>query len=358
MKRLAIMLIAILLISCFSCISGTEPEEKKSIREYTWTVDTIAYEGASQTLMYSVWGSSASNVYITGHTDIGYGKLWRYTGFIWKHIDVFQDVPIGPISLEDVHGTGSDNVWVVGSRFSTNPAPPPNFLHQSLILQYNGNKWIEHNVKTKSSVYAVHAVTPTDVWACGADGLVYHYDGNTWDIDTMKVSAPVDGLFQSLSIAKFDNNIYMMAVKIENSGLNRTDYFYKMGNNTWALQDTFIHAAGNILKWGSKLYKTSFNKLYSYGEGGIYELEGSEWKNIYSNGTSVTGLYETGEKNILITTSYSKAFYYDGNTWEEITVLRNTETLFSGVYMDNSEVFITGYILSDFPMKSIVIRGK
>ena len=361
MKRLALVLTMAVVVFNFSCKdSGTGPEEKKSVRDYTWTADTLAYEGSAQTLMRSIWGSSANNIYICGHNDRSKGNLWHYDGKKWNAVDIFKTVESTANTLYGVYGTSANNVWVVGSKIKDNPNPPPNSLYPSFILQYDGSKWIEHKVNTNSAVYSVYANSPNDVWACGADGIVYHYDGSSWDIDTIRVSLSLGDQYNLFSITKVNSTIFAHAAVFENNSSRDRFYLFEKNNDAWTKIDSFVIDSQNSQwKWGANhLYSTSFGKLYAVGFG-LYEREGNDWVTILPQEfASFRGFREKGKNNMTACGDGGSAYHYDGNNWQEINVLHGKDLLYTGVWMEEDEAFVIGNDLSGYPQTTIVFHGK
>ena len=131
MKR--IFLFFLLIVSAFFLVHiccerdfSTLPM-KKNPREYTWTMDTLAYPGSFQTSMYDIWGSASCNVYVVGHNDQGAGLMFHFDGRSWTDVKlhIVQGGTIsGAIDLGAIHGFGPDDIWAVGNRFEKNPTPP------------------------------------------------------------------------------------------------------------------------------------------------------------------------------------------------------------------------------------------
>ncbi|KAB2846769.1 MAG: hypothetical protein F9K45_01165 [Melioribacteraceae bacterium] len=361
MKRLTIILITVVLAFNFSCKdSGTGPEEKKSVRDYTWTTDTLT-NGASQTLMSSIWASSSKDIYICGHNSRNSGFLWHYNGNKWIDVDIFGSIQLGPVKLNSVHGISSDNVWAVGSRVSTNPTPPPNFVYQSFIIRFDGVKWKEENVKTKSAVYSVYANAENDVWACGEDGIVYHFNGNRWDIDT--VAPPFEGSqFKLNNISVYKDKPYAMGNTQDLVKFQDVYYFFSLVNNEWVLLDSMRTDASNInFKWGvGRLYSAPWGKLYSSGWG-IFEFTGNTWNKIipfFDINNPVRWMDGTNEKNIILAGDFGKSYHWNGTDLYKLTALEDEGILYTGVWMDENETFIIGYTTTGFPDKTIVWHGK
>ena len=159
-QKIFLIIAAAALIITNSCKdNSTGPgKEKKSPRDYTWTADTIFYEGSIQTLMRSIWGSSANDLYVCGHSDDNRGQIWHFDGEKWLNVDIFKTIQSTAFTPYKINGISSDNIFIVCSKIKNNPIPPPDLLHPSFLIQYNGSNWIEHDVKTSSAVYDVYVM--------------------------------------------------------------------------------------------------------------------------------------------------------------------------------------------------------
>ncbi len=90
-SRRALPLLATAVLACLSSCKKNPvgPIEPKDPRTYTWTIDTLAYPGSYQTIMQSIWGSSPSDVYVVGHNDGGYGKMYHFDGKMWTPVVLY-----------------------------------------------------------------------------------------------------------------------------------------------------------------------------------------------------------------------------------------------------------------------------
>lgn len=85
--RQSFLFVSIILITIsFGCKSPSGPDVLKNPREYTWTIDTLAYPGSFQTNMNDIWASSPSDVYVVGHNSDGFRKMYHFNGNTWKPI--------------------------------------------------------------------------------------------------------------------------------------------------------------------------------------------------------------------------------------------------------------------------------
>jgi len=135
--KFAIWICTALILFQAGCKNNPIDSPIKNPREYTWTIDTLAYPGSYQTLMYAIWGSSASNIYVVGHNDQTLGSMWRYDGKRWSSVklSILEGGPIaGSFDLAALTGFAADNIFAVGYRdFGGSTA----FLDSSLTVHFD-----------------------------------------------------------------------------------------------------------------------------------------------------------------------------------------------------------------------------
>ena len=129
MKAIVFFYAVAIVIICAGCEKN--PADSKGTptnpREYKWRVDTLAYPGSFQTSMRDMWGSSSKDIYVAGHNDRAFGKIYHYDGKTWTsvrlHILEGGTIPnIGTLSA--IYGFSANEVWVVSERTYYNPNPP------------------------------------------------------------------------------------------------------------------------------------------------------------------------------------------------------------------------------------------
>lgn len=340
-----------------SCDNGTDPPPTKSPRNYTWTVDTLGLPNTFQTLMSSIWGSSSNNIYTCGHNSgniFGKGELWYYNGETWIASDYAQNLEY-PGYLREVHGSSEDNIWCVG--YKSTQDIHSNKIEIPYIIQFNGNSWIRHDVDSRSRAYSVHAISKNDVWVSGYDGIVYHYNNNIWELDTIKIQRSENDFFIVNSFAKYKDEIYATGYKRTSGTAYTQYYFFKKENNSWIELDAFSDETYNY-KFGSRLKVISPNQLLSYGSGGIYIWKNSTWAIYYSTPFSVSGIFAQGENNIIAVGDFDTRYHYNGNNWQELTKIDNLDIVYTSVWANKDEAFIIGHTQVGNAQKTIVLHGK
>ena len=97
----------------------------------------------------------------------------RWNGSKWKIVP--SPNPGGsdlPNTLAAIDVAAPNDIWAVGSM---------GYPEGPLILRWNGSRWRSKRNACGVSLYGVHAVSPTDVWAVG-DSTTCHYNGTRWSI--------------------------------------------------------------------------------------------------------------------------------------------------------------------------------
>ena len=363
MRSLAITIISVVLLQLSCKDKGTEPPlPLKNPREYTWTIDTLAYPGSFQTAMRDIWGSSPTDVYVVGHNDRGFGKMFHYDGKEWKPVGL--NYPIeggaieGPIDLSAIYGFSKNDIWAVGKRIDINPNPPPHFLDSSLIIHFDGKQWRDQTILRGRSLWSISGSAPNDIWTCGTDGTLYHFDGNTWRRGSVVVSVPTDGSFLLWDIqAKSPSEVYMIGNVTQNALARITTFFLMRKNGEWSLVDSFFTEPGRIaVKFGQNgLWVSPEGTLYSFGPH-IFRWTGSSWVKVYETLDALKKMAGTSERNMFAVGILGKILHYNGIDWYEFKELRNPNAVYSSVWTDGKEVFVAGFFNDG--SKTLILHGR
>jgi len=364
------VLVWVSLLSLACREKGTEPPQgsQPGKRDYTWTVDTLAYPGSFQTLMYSIWASSPKDVYVVGHNDqAGWGSMYHYNGVRWTPESLLTNQG-GTINqgfdLLSLCGFASNDIYAVGNYIHVNPTPPPNFLDSSLIIHFDGTRWIEANIDRRSLLADVAGSTDRNIWAVGwGTNSIYHYDGIRWANDSIHMSIPSGGFFQIYSISVVsDSELYALASTHINDLAKDIYYFLHRFQGAWSVVDTAIIEPGSIeIKWGySRLWMSPWGTLYSVGEG-VYEWTQNQWIETFHNNNSLIDMLGTNGNDIFVVGQNGTIFHYNGTDWYHFTQfppssISLTTEWFFGVWTNGQEVFIVGQDANG--RNSIVLHGK
>ena len=129
-----------------------------------------AVEASGGGALYSIWGSSASNVFAVGAS----GRILRYNGTSWSQMTS----PTGR-NLARVAGSGPSDVWAVGD---------------SVLVHFDGTQWTnfpmtEDLMRAASRVPSFQQSTfqlglwvrgPREAYLGGDNGVILRWDGSEW----------------------------------------------------------------------------------------------------------------------------------------------------------------------------------
>ncbi len=226
-----------------------------------------------------------------------------------------------------------------------------------MVLYYNGFKWTEHNYFINGWVNDVWGKNSRDIWVTGW-GIVGNYNGSIWRSDTLKYISG-DDTFQLNDYRETPTGKYMMGIKLITGFADNMYYFFKYANNSWGVVDSFrFNSPTSPFKFGFKQYVAGDGTLYSMSIEGIYELKNGLWNKLKSTFSQINGMIKLGSQKILAVGDFGQVLYYDGNNWQQINKLNNTNILYRGIWSDGKEIFIIGITLDSTPQKTIVWRGK
>ncbi len=338
----------------FSCKDKIVDPPVKNPREYTWTVDTIAYPGSYQTAMRSIYATAPNNVYVVGHNDQpGPGTMFRYDGKSWKTTKFHQAEGgqiVGALSLSSIYGFGQNNIWAVGHTSSYNPNPPPNFLFSSKIIQFDGVKWKEHSVSDGGMLQTVWGSSPNDLWAGGGSTL-FHYDGLKW---TKQQMDPRDGFYHIHGLSS--NEIYLLGIRTLDP-LNPWQQYHvllRYNGFSWSVIDS-VSVMSYTYPFGVARLGSMSGTMYSLADG-VYSLRGGVWKQELTTNSPLQCLYAYSSTNAFVVGQNSLIYHYDGQTWQQLMNIVDDGWWFTGVWNSEKEAFIVGHDAGGY--KTIVLHGK
>ncbi|TAK66759.1 MAG: hypothetical protein EPO24_01225 [Bacteroidetes bacterium] len=323
-------------------------------RDYTWTVDTLAYPGSFQTNMYDMWASSSKDVYVVGHNDRGYGKMYHYDGNSWSPVKLLVieggGVPTAPIDLSGVFGFAPNDVWAVGEHIYQNPNPPPNFLDSSLIIHFDGTSWKEIPVAKGRQLSCVWGSAPSDVWFGGAWGSLYHFDG----IRCTKM------FFDTLTSFNFmtgfsSSSVYATcARKIDFDTIEDSLFYllYHYDGTSWMPVDSFMITPYNVSrKFGLSLWASPQGNLYSATYGVYRFLGNGSWQQLVESDVPIR-VWGSSEINIFAVGR--KIYHWNGNDWIRLSGIEYPTRLRFDTWTNNVETFIVG----NDGLRTFILHGK
>ncbi|MBO2446584.1 hypothetical protein J4573_05745 [Actinomadura barringtoniae] len=188
-----------------------------------WTLTPTAVSPSPESTRPSildVLSLSPDNAWAVGYLDESGALIEHWDGTEWKVVD--NPAATTPnTQLLKIHGSSPTDLWAVGWQY-----PPNGGLHRLYAQHYDGSKWSEVTMPDvgapDAAASAVVVKGPNDVWVGGirgtwADfngyrGVVMHWDGKTWTVDTGPGDVAQGDMVNGLYIAG-PNDIWAIAGK-------------------------------------------------------------------------------------------------------------------------------------------------
>ena len=120
--------------------------------------------GDGYTEITGIHGCGPGNAWATLANPWPYGeRVYQYDGSGWT---MNQETWMDQACYDVWAAPGCVMVWVVGAN--------------GAIYRWNGSSWSDQSISGETrTIYGIWGFTAADIYAVGADGLFYHYDG-TW----------------------------------------------------------------------------------------------------------------------------------------------------------------------------------
>lgn len=328
-------------------------EPIRNPREYTWTVTEISSPNY-QVLLEDVWGSSSSNVYVVGASgSVRTSKMFHFNGVEWREVEIsFLGSSQVGFNLHAVHGFGPNNIWAVGEYRYFNPNPPPTRLDSTLIIWSNGSSWnTVQPVSRKRGLYAIGGF-PDNLWFGGFDESLFHFDGvniagDSLFLDIETDSADFRSNIQSITGESADMMYALIFAPIRLNSIIDRYYVYQGGAGGWSLMDSIMYS------FRSSLWKSPEGQLYLTGDG-LYLRTGSTWATILDPSHEVLCVFGTNSNNIFAGGGNGKLYHFNGVDWFQFKGLENSSLLLLNIWTDGKEVFVVGHD----GFKSYIAHGK
>ena len=367
MKKIITILFLVLILISASCSNPTEIDNKiKPVRDprtFAWTVDTIKYDdpNASQIRMSSIWGSSPNDVYFCGHNSLPLeGKLWHYNGSKLEEIKLNEKLSLNWYDLTKVFGFSKNDVWVIGDQVVDDPQHIVGSVRTPLIARFDGVNWKQYRLNFykdhTTALLGINGDSPNNLWVCGYDGLVAHFNGVDWIQDTVVLDNSAGKEFNISDVTVYKDQVYLQGQLIKADGIYNQYYSIKGTIKNWKVIDSFW--ANETPKFGYTNLYSGFGKLYSILPN-VYEYDNSSWSTIITLPSDYRAINMSGtdENNILIC-SYNGLFHWNGADIKQMELPNyHYGDLIWGVWLDGQEAFAVGFSYFD-ATKSFFWHGK
>lgn len=264
---------------------------------FTWQIDTI---GTFQSYLRDTWGSDTNNVYAVGFIywpdRITPYNIIKWNGTNWRPVSYLEG------DLNSIYGFGPNDIWVAGFWQLDN-----NFF--PLISHWNGSQWQTWKMQEFSFLTSIWGTSTNNMYACGGNGTILHYDGTTW--------------------SKMESGT---TIRLSDCwGNSKTNEMYFVGGNASTGEGVLVYFNEKKEK---KVIQTSpqYNDTSLYGrllgvrgvnDSTIYIVgphaftgRPSHWKEIIlNNDNTIMEKVRGKNNNLFITGSFSLILHFNGSNW-------------------------------------------
>lgn len=349
-----LVVVTAIVFTSTTCHKPTGPGDDSGIsrRDYTWTVDTLVYPDSPMTELVSLWGNSPKNVWAVGHDWNWDANIFHYDGQKWTPITGAVTAQPYAVFYQDIIGFGENELFLVGSKVTFSP-----IYHESnLIVHYDGTHFqVMDTPVGDNGLLKIWGSDRTNIWACGWDGILFHFDGSVW------TRVPFDTTQVILSIFGFGRDyLYSTsAYEVTPDGKyadTTTCFFSSYQNGTWIKEDSLIGGGDRVYWYGfgfNDLWGTSPDNLYSISSW-VWHRESGQWKMMLGDYWMLNRIRGSASNNIFALGDNGIVFHFNGENWGRIlTNYYNTNARFFAAMPFDKEVFILGF----WNNKSWVLHG-
>lgn len=232
------------------------------------------------TSLFSVWGSSATDVWATGEpSSTGEdGAVLHWDGTRWTGIVGLRTPRIGRVS-----GSGPADVWITSGT---------DFLH------WDGTRWSSVRSDSTEMLSSIWVRAADDAWAVGAHGIILHWNGTTW-------APSPSGSVLSL------NAVFARAVDDAWAvGMDRTVLHWD--GTRWSERTAGLPAAGSV----TAVWAATSNDAWIIVDATVYRWNGTTWTTTLTSANRYTFISGTSSSDILVGgAGGSSGAHWDGTSW-------------------------------------------
>jgi hypothetical protein len=213
-------------------------------------------------------------------------------------------------TLRDIWGTSGTDMYACGL--------------DGTILHYNGMSWSPMSSNATSDLYGLWGASADDIFAVGEAGIVIHYDGLSWNPMSKPPTGHLNGVWGSAP----DN-----VIAVGNGGI-----ILRYDGAVWS---TMSSGTGTHLAavWGS-----AADDVFAAGNNGlVLRYDGMAWTEVASGHPNVAGIWGSAAEDVFAVGNGGTVIHYDGTLpWTEMADTGTSENLY-GVWGTSSiDVFAVG----------------
>ena len=195
-------------------------------------------------------------------TSEGYGQVYPFAADAGNWQPSYRIPTDGFISA--IWSSGPNDVWLVGSP--------------SLLLHFNGSKWVSHDNDVAEKFGAIWGTGPNDVWVVSDSwvnaSIVIHWNGLKWKRATVPGSGRLTSVWGSGA-----NDVWIGGAGVGgDAGMPSLAPLFHWNGSSWAYAAT-LDSPGFVGGWSS-----GPTDSYALSVTGVYHLSGANW--------TVTGTFD------------------------------------------------------------------
>jgi hypothetical protein len=221
-------------------------------------------------------------------------------------------------SLLAIWGASRDDVWAVGDK--------------GIILHFDGKAWKVSNSGTIKNLTGVHGTGQADVWAVGDGGITLHFDGNKWTEMVKAVDRAETTLLAVRAVGPKD---------VWTSGTDDdSGYLRHHTGDKW--EDAHVGATSLWEIWASSPTDVWMVGSDKTGGGFVLKGDGKKFDRPPFEGTALRGVWGAGKDDVWVATYKGDLHHWDGKAWSKSNAPNSHELLgLSG--SSATDVWAVGY---------------
>lgn len=196
-------------------------------------------------------------------------------------------------SLLAVWGSSRDDVWVVGDK--------------GIILHFDGRGWKVSPSGTSKNLGGVHGSNPADVWVVGEGGITLHFDGNKWQEVTKAVEK---GETTLLAVRAFGPKDVWSCGTDDDSG-----YLRHYNGEKW--EDAHVGATSLWEAWGSSQNDVWMVGSDKSGGGFVLKGDGKSFDRPPFEGSALRGIWGAAKDDVWVAAYKGELHHWDGHVWSK-----------------------------------------
>lgn len=314
---------------------------KPGRRDYVWTVDTLKNQNNDLTHLFSLWGSTPTDIWAVGQSSSASSAKWHYDGMQWKN-----DNSRISNNLRTIFGFSTGNIWAGDSPGMG-------------IYRFDGNLWtINYSYNDFNEFIGINNIWGeqlNDIYAVGSiynsisntlRGVILHFNGYVWQ--SININFPNTDFLQIRKDKSRQNNYYLSGNQFLQNKIILKGYKFN-GKEITEIYSSEARSL-NVNEINNLVYFTQSggNQILKYSANNL-----QVWKDFSNTDFSLGLLWGRSEKDIF-TQAFKSGIYglghFNGDEWVLLYPLSRP--------IDDVMVFDTEIFILTNDIYPIIIHGK